>query len=157
MPSSPPPAFVHRRVVEFYETDLAGLAHFSNFFRWMECTELAFLHEHAIPVFTAGASGQRGWPRASACAQFKAPLRFGDEIEVRLRVVSVGRACVRYGFEIWRLAGPGAPELAATGELASVHATRPRSSGQLRPASLLPATRAKLVKLVDPPSGKISP
>ena len=41
------------RQVEFSETDMAGLMHFSNFFRFMESTEHAFfrslglaLHQH---------------------------------------------------------------------------------------------------------------
>jgi YbgC/YbaW family acyl-CoA thioester hydrolase len=149
MPSAPP-AFVHRRSVEFHETDQAGIAHFSNLFRWMESAELAFLRDHKIPIISSVAGAERGWPRASACAQFKAPLRFGDEIETRLWVRSVGRACVRYGFEIWRVSGSAEPELAATGELASVHASRTSSSGSLRPQPLPPATRAKLAIALTP-------
>jgi YbgC/YbaW family acyl-CoA thioester hydrolase len=142
----PTPAFVHRRVVEFHETDLAGIVHFSNLFLWMEAAELAFLREHAIPIFSVQASAERGWPRAAAGAQFKAPLRFGDEVETRLWVRAVGGACVRYGFEVWRLSGT--PELAATGELASVHASRSRPAGTLRPQTLPATIRAKLTKFL---------
>ena len=37
--------FEWSRLVEFYETDLAGIAHFSNFYRWMESAEHAFKRE----------------------------------------------------------------------------------------------------------------
>ena len=152
--ASPPPAFVHRRSVEFHETDQAGIVHFSNLFLWMEVAELSFLRENNIPVISVQAGNERGWPRAAACAQFKAPLRFGDEVETRLSVLSVGGACVRYGFEIWRVSGSGPVELAATGELASIHAIRTRSTGALRPQSLPSATRAKLLKLLPAESPK---
>jgi YbgC/YbaW family acyl-CoA thioester hydrolase len=135
-------------MVEFHETDLAGIVHFSNLFRWMEAAELAFLRERGIPVFSSHATGERGWPRAAAGAQFKSPLRFGDEVETRLWVRAVGRACVRYGFEVWRVGGKGPDELAATGELASVHASRNRSNGSLCPQPLPAAMRAKLKKLL---------
>jgi YbgC/YbaW family acyl-CoA thioester hydrolase len=152
--ASSPPAFAVRRPVEFHETDQAGIVHFSNIFLWMESAELAFLRENNIPVISLQAGSERGWPRASACAQFKSPLRFGDEVETRLWVLSVGGACVRYGFEIWRVAGSGPVELAATGELASVHAARARATGALRPQPLAQGIRAKLLKLVAPDIAK---
>ena len=34
--------FVMRDIVQFSETDMAGIVHFSNFFRFMERTEHAF-------------------------------------------------------------------------------------------------------------------
>ena len=37
-----PYEFKHIRRVEFAETDMAGIVHFSNFFRMMEATEHAF-------------------------------------------------------------------------------------------------------------------
>ena len=37
------PAFEIQRHVEFYETDMAGIVHFSNFFRYMETCEHAFV------------------------------------------------------------------------------------------------------------------
>jgi len=39
-----PYEFKHTRRVEFAETDMAGIVHFSNFFRMMESTEHAYSH-----------------------------------------------------------------------------------------------------------------
>ena len=39
-----PEAFRCTRQVEFNDTDMAGIAHFTAFFRWMEEAETAFLH-----------------------------------------------------------------------------------------------------------------
>ena len=35
--------FRTRRRVEFADTDMAGIAHFANFFRWMEAAEVDYL------------------------------------------------------------------------------------------------------------------
>ncbi len=54
------------RRVEFAETDLAGIAHFSNFFRWMESAEVDFLIARGLNV-SLGWNGQKlGFPRVSA-------------------------------------------------------------------------------------------
>ena len=39
-----------RRIVEFRDTDAAGIAHFSAFFFWMESTEHEFLRELGVRV-----------------------------------------------------------------------------------------------------------
>ena len=39
-----------RRIVEFRDTDAAGIAHFSAFFFWMESAEHEFLRELGIRV-----------------------------------------------------------------------------------------------------------
>ena len=38
------------RRVEFCDTDMAGIAHFSNFFRWMESAEVEFLRQRGLSV-----------------------------------------------------------------------------------------------------------
>ncbi len=42
--------FHSRRRVEFVDTDMAGIVHFSNFFRWMESAEVDFLHARGLSV-----------------------------------------------------------------------------------------------------------
>ncbi|MHC4993297.1 MAG: acyl-CoA thioesterase, partial [Planctomycetota bacterium] len=38
------------RTVEFFETDMAGIVHFSNYFRYMEATEHAFFRSFGATV-----------------------------------------------------------------------------------------------------------
>ena len=45
--------FTHQRQVEFAETDMAGIVHFANFFRWMESAEHAFLRSLGHSVHTS--------------------------------------------------------------------------------------------------------
>jgi len=105
--------FEWSRLVEFYETDLAGIAHFSNFYRWMESAEHAFLRERGIALH----EGEIGWPRVNARADFKKPVRFGDCVRVRVSVAEVRTRSVRYSFEF--LVNES-DEIHATGEMISV-------------------------------------
>lgn len=105
--------FEWSRPVEFYETDLAGIAHFSNFYRWMESAEHAFLREKGIPLHQGGL----GWPRVNANADFQKPIRFGDRVRVRVAVAELRTRSVRYAFE-FRV--NDSEDLHATGSMTSV-------------------------------------
>ncbi len=54
--------FEWSRLVEFYETDLAGITHFSNFYRWMESAEHDFLRVRGV-----GAPSRRNWLAPRQC------------------------------------------------------------------------------------------
>jgi len=88
-------AFEWSRALEFYETDLAGIAHFSNFYRWMESAEHAYLRSRGIALHSGGI----GWPRVSATADFKRPIKFGDVVRVSVVVDEIRTRSVRYRFE----------------------------------------------------------
>ena len=87
-----------RRRVQFYETDLAGIVHFSWFFRYMEEAEHALWREAGLSIAKAGE--ETGYPRLAAQCEFHAPLRFEDEFEVWIRVAAVKRRTMRYSFLI---------------------------------------------------------
>jgi len=50
--------FSYQRIVEFADTDLAGIMHFSNFFRFVECAEHAFFRSLGFRVHTANGSAR---------------------------------------------------------------------------------------------------
>ena len=101
--------FEWSRPVEFYETDLAGIAHFSNFYRWMESAEHAFLRSRGITLH----DGEVGWPRVHCEADFKKPIKFGESVRIQVTVVEVRTRSVRYGFKFLN----ASDELCATGEI----------------------------------------
>ncbi len=80
--------------MQFYETDLAGIVHFSWFFRYMEEAEHALWRAAGLTIATAGE--EVGFPRLEASCQFVAPLRFEDEFEVWIRVAAINRRTMRY-------------------------------------------------------------
>ena len=89
-----------RRRVNFYETDLAGIVHFSCFFRYMEEAEHALWREAGLTIARAGE--ETGFPRVAASCDFHAPLRFEDEIEVWVRVARITRRTLYYTFVMTR-------------------------------------------------------
>src|SRR5207253_4658183 len=92
-------AFRTTRRVEFVDTDMAGIVHFSNFFRWMESAEVEFLRARGLSVNFRWEGRKIGFPRVSASCDFVKPVTFGDEVEIAVRVARVGRKSVTYAFE----------------------------------------------------------
>lgn len=82
-----------KRRVQFHETDMAGIVHFSWFFRYMEEAEHAMWREAGLSI--AGGSGV-GWPRVEASFEYHRPLIFEDEFEVHLRIVGKDARTIRY-------------------------------------------------------------
>ncbi len=89
-----PAEFSYVRRVQFYETDLAGIVHFSWYFRYMEEAEHALWRHLGLSI--SPPEPEFGFPRVNASCDFKAPLRFEDELEVRIRVESIGSRSIRY-------------------------------------------------------------
>ncbi|MEP4078021.1 acyl-CoA thioesterase [Haloferula sp.] len=94
------PAHQIQRRVEFYETDMAGIVHFTNFFRFMEACEHSFLRslDHELHGLVEGL--ETGWPRVNANCDYRAPARFGDLLTVSLFIEEVRNRSVRYRFDI---------------------------------------------------------
>ena len=78
--------FVYRRRVQYRDTDASGLVHFSAFFCYAEEAEHAMWRSVGLSVEPL--TTEIGWPRVAASFEFKRPLRFEDEIEVRIRVIA---------------------------------------------------------------------
>ncbi len=108
-----PTDFYYQRRVQFAETDLAGIVHFSWYFRYMEEAEHALWRSLGLQIAPEGES--IGYPRVAASCDFKAPLRFEDEFEVHVRVDAVGLRSLRYEFTLRR-----EDEILATGTMTSV-------------------------------------
>jgi YbgC/YbaW family acyl-CoA thioester hydrolase len=153
-----PSTFRDRRRIEFYETDMAGIVHFSNFFRFMESTEHAFfrslglaLHQDNGPDGTGGANnGMSGWARVAARCEYRKPLHYMDEVEIELTVRAKSRSSLAYDFVFRRVAdrnGPVEPEEVAHGALEVVHVTR--SAGRMK-AAAMPAAVAERVEIASP-------
>jgi len=100
-----PHEFKIKRRVEFAETDMAGIVHFSNFFRMMESTEHAFFRSLGLSIHSAGdVAGATGWPRVSAHCNYVRPLRFEDEVDIHLLVGEVRNHAIRYQFTFRKVA-----------------------------------------------------
>lgn len=83
-----------QRRVNFYETDQAGIVHFSTFFRYMEEAEHALWRAAGMSIAERDASV--GWPRVSASFEYFRPLRFEEEFEIWIRIAEIGEKKIRY-------------------------------------------------------------
>jgi YbgC/YbaW family acyl-CoA thioester hydrolase len=83
-----------RRRVNFYETDAAGLVHFSCYFRYMEEAEHALWREAGLSIHPPGA--EIGFPRVSTSFEYHSALRFEQEFDVHLRVTAMTKKSIRY-------------------------------------------------------------
>lgn len=136
--------FKIKRRVEFSETDMAGIVHFSNFYRYMESAEHAFFRSLGFSIVTRQTDPPIGWPRVHASFDFKQPLRFEDEIEVHLLVAEKKSRSLTYVFKIRKVTEDGAIEC-ATGRMTVVCVTK-NADGRMS-ASPIPAELADLIEL----------
>src|SRR5689334_13386265 len=91
------------RRVEFSDTDMAGIVHYSNFFRYMEAAEHAFFRSLGFSVVTQQVDPPVGWPRVRAECEYKQPLRFEDEVEVHMLVSEKKSKSLSYQFRFRKL------------------------------------------------------
>jgi acyl-CoA thioester hydrolase len=110
------------RRVEFSETDMAGIVHYSNFFKYMEVAEHAFFRSLGFSVVTRQVDPPLGWPRVHAECNYQQPLRFEDEVEVHMLVSEKRSKSLSYAFRFRKLGG-SAPVEVARGSLTVVCVT----------------------------------
>jgi len=133
------------RRVEFADTDMAGIVHFSNFFRFMEAAEVEFLHTLGLSVKMKTPDGQSiGFPRVSATCDYVRPITFQDVVDVTVAVENVGRKSVRYRFEFSK---EGA--LIARGQI-SACCCRVSGDRKLESLAIPEEIRAKLAGAIAP-------
>ena len=90
-----PANHIHRRRVEFADTDAAGVAHFSRLLAMVEEAEHCFFRERGIPILTKNSA----WPVVKTEVDFCGACRFGEEIEIRLGDFQPGKSSLAYVFE----------------------------------------------------------
>lgn len=91
------------RRVEFSDTDMAGIMHYSNFFRFMETAEHGFYRSLGFSVVMPETDPRLGWPRVHAECDYKRPLRFEDLVEIQLLVKERRTKSISYVFRFWKL------------------------------------------------------
>lgn len=140
--------FTLRRRVEFAETDTAGVAHFAAFFRWMEEAEHALYRSVGGSAYRWQADGVEGMPRSAASCEYLRPVRYGDELDVRLIVREVTERSISYDVEFRRAGEEGdaadGSELVARGSMRVVHVVRPHGVLEWRVARLPEVLREAL-------------
>ena len=140
---SPLHQLVTRRRVEFSDTDMEGIIHFSRFFVYMETAEHQFMNALGTSI-AAHVDGIRlGWPRTAVGCEFLRPVRFEDEVEIRLVVLRKGARSITYGCEFTHRG-----ELVARGQSTSVCCAM-KDEGGLRSIDIPPSLARRIAETTE--------
>ncbi len=132
-----------RQRVEFADTDMAGIVHFSNYFRYMERAEHEFLRGLGISVHDTVSDPPVSLPRVSATCDYRAPLVYEDEIEVHLLVREKRAKSITYEFRFRKRSGE---EIVAVGSITVVCVTFDRATGRMT-AIAIPESIDRLIEV----------
>jgi acyl-CoA thioester hydrolase len=122
----------HRLGVRFRDCDAMGHANHAVYFTYFEQCRLTFWKEQ-----TGAASPYGRVILARAECDYRAPVHFGDELEVRMTVGDIGRSSFALGYEIVQVEGG---RVVATGQTVMVSYDYEKGA----PAPLSDAARALL-------------
>ncbi|WP_340540118.1 acyl-CoA thioesterase [Nocardioides sp. GXZ039] len=109
------PSGVHRGTVAWIDTDAAGIYHHTTVARYAEAAEAqlmesAGLREVYFPVA----------PRVRYEVDYRAPLRFGDDVTATVTLARLGTSSMTFEFEV--VGGDGTTSwTAASGRYVTVH------------------------------------
>ena len=139
-----PYEFTVQRRVEFSETDLAGIVHFSNFFRYMEAAEHAFYRSLGFSATLDHLDPPLGLPRVRVECEYRHPLRFEDTVEVHMLVKAKRAKVITYLFRFGNLSATPVVQ-AAHGSMTVVCVVRQRDGSFA--ATGLPAEIASRIEV----------
>ena len=131
-----PSEFRYRRRVQFAETDLAGIVHFTEMFRYVEEAEHAMWRDAGLTIAERGSD--LGWPRLNAALEFRNPLRFEEEFDVVIRISALKTRTIEY--EVLLVRGD---TVIAVGTMAAV-CVRKSPDGTMRAAEIPANIRSAL-------------
>ena len=111
-----PPQFTFDRRIQFFDTDMAGIVHFANFYRFMEEAEHEMFRSLGEKIVEDQPDGSvLGWPRVRASCTFEAPAYYDDLISIDIVVTRVGVKSLTMSFKFRR-----GDQQIANGELKTV-------------------------------------
>jgi acyl-CoA thioester hydrolase len=88
-----------KRKVQYYETDMMGVAHHSNYIRWMEEARIDFMDRIGFPYQRMEAEGILS-PVKSLQVNYLKPCTFGDEVEIIVGVQAFNGVVVTIAYEM---------------------------------------------------------
>lgn len=102
--------YVHK--AQYYETDQMGIIHHSNYIRWFEEARVDFLEQIGYSYQRLEEEGIAS-PVLKVTCEYRSMIRFGDRVEVRIRLLSSNP----YKFAIaYEVLVEGTGEVRAVGE-----------------------------------------
>ena len=85
--------FIHRHKVQFYETDLMGIVHHSNYLRFYEGARVGWAHAKGVLDYQKPGSASHFAVYETQVRHVK-PTFFGDDLEIEVQVRSEGNRLI---------------------------------------------------------------
>ncbi len=104
----------YTRKVQYYETDMMGIAHHANYIHWMEEARIDFMEQLGYSYAEMEKHGVFSPVKSMAC-EYKRPCTFNDEIEVSITITAFTGARLVLRYEM-KKADSGETIFAATTE-----------------------------------------
>lgn len=87
--------------VKFFDTDVMGVVHHSNYIRWFETGRVEFLRKLGIDLNEMMNDGIL-FPIMEVGAKFHAPARFDDELEIETTAETLTKAKMKFNYVVRR-------------------------------------------------------
>lgn len=87
------------RLVEFHDTDMAGIMHFASFFHYMESAEHELLRSLGLSVHTTVGGEMLSFPRVATSCNFRSPARCEEILDIAIRISRLGSKSITYDFD----------------------------------------------------------
>lgn len=92
--------FSYLRKAQYHETDQMGMIHHSNHVKWMEEARVAFMDEIGMGYAQVEASSVAS-PVVGLSVDYRKPVRFADEVEVRVEVKAYDGIRIELAYEFF--------------------------------------------------------
>ncbi|MEM9489973.1 MAG: thioesterase family protein [Myxococcota bacterium] len=102
------PPFRHSLPVRFADIDHAGIVYYPRFFHYFHIAFEEFWRERlgARAYVDLLDRDRIGFPAVRSECEYKAPLRFGDTMDIELTVARLGGKSVTFRYQIYRASDP---------------------------------------------------
>ncbi|MEW6050652.1 MAG: thioesterase family protein [Candidatus Zixiibacteriota bacterium] len=119
--------FTHHTTVQLHQTDAAGILFFGRFFFLAHDAYQAYIESKGLGFAKILDQGLFLLPIVHAEADYKAPLRVGDKVTVRLRAETIGTTSFILAYELTKEDG------AMAGTVKTVHVWVDRKTFEKQP------------------------
>ena len=95
--------FKSKQKIRFGDIDRAGIVYYPRFLHYFHVALEEFFDDSLCVGYpTMINSHNIGLPTVHLETDFKKPLRYGDRIEVEVRVLHIGTSSIKFGYQVFR-------------------------------------------------------
>lgn len=145
--------FTVSKDVEFCETDMAGIAHYSNAFRYVEYAETRFFQNGGMSI----CDPLYKWPILSTKCDFLRPMLFGDKIHIALNVARIGKKSITLNFLLYKESEDRTKEPVSKGQLTVICAQSSAKSKRIETVEVPGYFKDYLLEYLAEPARDMAP